>query len=139
MIRWLSALLVVAVAMLMAPAADLARADEKKSDPDKQKKETPKDALDEERGFMGVKYNAEQEGTGLLVAEVIPDTGAAKAGIKEGDRVIKINDKEIKSFEDVGAQLRTMKPGETVNVTVKRGDKEMKFTVTLGKRPPDQP
>ena len=130
----IAALLVVAVAMLMVSAAGLARADEKKSDPDKQKKEAP----DEDRGFMGVKYNPESEGTGLLVVEVIPDTGAAKAGIKDGDRVIKINDKEIKSVDDVMGQLGTMKPGQTVNVVVKRGDKEMKFTVTLGKRPKDE-
>jgi S1-C subfamily serine protease len=135
MIRWFNALFVVAVAMLIASAAGLARADEKKSDADKQKKEAPKDASDEERGFMGVRYNPESEGTGLLVDSVVEDSGAAKAGIKDGDRVIKINDKEIKSFEDVGEQLRTTKPGQAVNVTVKRGDKEMKFTVTLGKKP----
>lgn len=134
MIRWLSALLVVAaVAMLSTPAAGLARADEKKSDPDKQKKEAP----EEERGFLGVNPGGEQDG-GVTVESVVDDGPAAKAGIKAGDTIVKFNDKDVKSSDDLREQIGSVKPGQTVTVTVKRDNKEMKIKVTLGKRPKDE-
>lgn len=132
MVRWFHALLVVAIAGFLATAPGYARADEKKkSDPDKEKKEAQ-----EEHGFLGVTPGEEKDG-GISVQDVVPDGPADKAGIKAGDTIIKFDDKEVKDPEKMRDLIGSMKPGQTVNVTIKRDNKEMKLKVTLGKRPQD--
>lgn len=130
MVRSFHALLAVVIAVLLATAPGYARADEKKkSDPDKEKKAAPEG----EQGFLGVNLRGEEDG-GVFVDSVTEDGPAAKAGVKDGDKIIKLNDKEVKGAEQLAEQIHAMKPGQTVTLTVKRDDKEMKIKVTLGKR-----
>lgn len=125
---WLVASLLLAVTSALAPADTQAPADSKKNAPSK--KETPP----EERGFFGVLPGPDSK-SGVIVEEVTPDGPAAKAGMKDGDKIIKLNDNEVKSSDELRKQLGNTKPGQTVAVTIKRGDKEMIIPVTLGKRP----
>lgn len=62
------------------------------------------------------------KGDSLLVKEVIPNSGADKAGIKEGDRIIKVGDHEINDFYyyiDVARAL-TGKNKSSVEITTVR-------------------
>jgi S1-C subfamily serine protease len=76
-----------------------------------------------------------------LVVDNVDDGGpAAKAGVKAGDVVIKINDLVVKEkgltakdVEAAGAELAKYKPGQKIKLTVKRGGKEHKLEVTVGK------
>jgi S1-C subfamily serine protease len=132
MIRWMSGLLIVAVALLLSPATNKVRADEKKkAEPDK------KEAQSEEHGFLGVQPDQNSEG-GVVVENVIDDSPAAKAGLKSGDKIIKIDDKDVKGLEDLMNYMMKTKPDQTVKVTYKRGDKETKIEVKLAKAP-EQP
>jgi serine protease Do len=72
---------------------------------------------------------------GAKVNEVSKGSGAEKAGIKSGDIITKVGDEVIKNPEDLVKALSTNKPGDQVNVLVKRGNKEEKFKATLGERP----
>jgi S1-C subfamily serine protease len=107
------------------------------------KKDEPKEKKDADEGppqaFLGIRYNGDQEEGPPSVEGVIEDSPAAKAGIKEGDTILKIGDKEIKNLETLGKVLRTHKPGQVVTVKVKRDSKEMDIKVTLGKRPAEEP
>ena len=69
---------------------------------------------------------------GAYVAEVSAGSPAEEAGIKKGDIVTKVNDEEIISADGMILAVRGHKIGETVKVTVMRGDEEMTFDVTLG-------
>ena len=64
---------------------------------------------------------------------VLPDSPAAKAGVKVGDVVVGLAGKEIHSFADLVAEVRLHKPGETVEVQVHRGGEVLKLPITLGK------
>lgn len=64
---------------------------------------------------------------------VEPNGPAAKAGVKAGDVVIQFAGKEIRSFEDLSAEVRRRKPGEKVEVELHRGEAVLKISVTLGK------
>lgn len=70
--------------------------------------------------------------SGAYVAEVVEDGPAAEAGIREGDIVIALNDKEISSADGLIIALREHEVGEEVTLTVVRGEKERTVEVTLG-------
>lgn len=70
--------------------------------------------------------------TGVLVEDGVPDGPAAKAGVEQGDVIVKMDDREIELVEDLFSELRDHKPGEKVSLTVVRdGDREQ-LDVTLG-------
>ena len=130
MTRWVSGLLIVAVAWFLVPVAGQARADEKKkADPDK------KEAQEEEHGFLGIRPDQNSE-DGVAIEGIEPDSPASKVGLKSGDKIVKIDDKEIKGLEDLMTTMQKTKPGQTVKVTYKRDGKEMKTDVKLAKMPP---
>ncbi|MGH9945990.1 MAG: M20/M25/M40 family metallo-hydrolase [Pyrinomonadaceae bacterium] len=58
---------------------------------------------------------------GMELDGVRDDSPAAKAGLKKGDKVIKLAGKDIKNVYDYTAALGEMKPGEEYEVIVKRG------------------
>lgn len=71
------------------------------------------------RGRLGVML--EDDANGLaLVQLVVPESGAAIAGITPGDRIIAINGREEKSRVGVIETLRGMYPGESVRLTILR-------------------
>lgn len=69
---------------------------------------------------------------GAYVVEVFDDSPAAEAGIEAGDIVIAMDGEEITSADGMILAVRGHDIGETVDVTVMRGDEEMTFSVTLG-------
>ncbi len=71
---------------------------------------------------------------GALISNVMPDQPADKAGMKAGDVIIKVGDKEI---EDTLGLLRTIAeitPGSKVTVVVMRDGKPTELNVTLAER-----
>jgi hypothetical protein len=71
---------------------------------------------------------------GVLLEAVLEGTPADKAGIKGGDVLIKFGDDKITVLEDFEGALRQHKPGDTVKVTVRRGEKLIDVDVTLARR-----
>jgi regulator of sigma E protease len=71
-----------------------------------------------------------------VVGSVEPDTGAAAAGIREGDRITAIAGQPIGDFGDL-ERVVSARPGETVPVTLVRGGEERRLDVTLGAREVD--
>ncbi len=62
------------------------------------------------------------QGEGVLVAEVVPDGAAARAGIQRGDVIVEVNRKAVSKPEQVTAATSKAKPGEVVLLRVKRGN-----------------
>lgn len=96
------------------------------------------------RGWIGVTIQDVDENTakalgmehpsGALVASVLDDEPAAKAGIEAGDVITKVNGKSV---EDASALLRAIaahKPGTSVTLDVWRNGKAVTMDVTLGDR-----
>jgi serine protease Do len=68
---------------------------------------------------------------GVYVSE-LRDGGAAKdAGILAGDIIMKINDVEVNSPSELTEQINRYRPGDKVNVTLKRKNKTKQFNVIL--------
>lgn len=69
--------------------------------------------------------------SGAFVNEVIADGAAAKAGVKPGDIIAKVNGKTISSFGELRAIIATVGSGSDVKLTVFRDGKEIELTATL--------
>jgi len=97
-----------------------------------------------ERGFVGIQMQdltpelAEffklKSSNGVLVMEVTKDSPAEKAGLKEDDVIVRVNDREIFDSQDVRNIVGFTTPGKEVFMTIFRGGKEQKITVTVAAR-----
>ena len=69
-----------------------------------------------------------------VVVRTLPDNPARKAGIKPGDRIVKIGDENVdgKTTEDVAKKLRG-KAGDKVKVEILRGTDTLTFEMTREK------
>ncbi len=72
---------------------------------------------------------------GAFVNEVLPDSAAAKAGIKSGDVLITLQDKTLSSFAELRAKVGTAGPGVVMQIGLLREGKPMTVSVTLAKSP----
>ena len=73
---------------------------------------------------------------GALVAAVIGDEPAAKAGIRAEDVVVQINGKSVTDQGDAISTIAAIKPGTVVPVTVLRRNEKLDLNVKLGERQP---
>jgi len=72
----------------------------------------------------------------LKVDKVVKDSPAEKAGLREGDVILKFDDSAIKSPDDLAGVLKKHKPKDEVVLTIRRGDKDtVTLKITLGERP----
>lgn len=74
------------------------------------------------------------DGGGVEVGEVFPNTTAAEAGLKQGDRIVKWDSTAIGSVEDWMPMLRKANPGDEVTLTVKRGSETLEIKAKLRAR-----
>ena len=65
------------------------------------------------------------------------DSPAAKAGVKDGDIITKIEDQTIDADHPLDAVLSQFSPGQTVTLSIVRGTEQLTVKVTLGTRPRD--
>ena len=93
------------------------------------------------RGYMGVQMASIPDvakdalGKGVLIAEVVPDGPAAKAGMLSGDVVVAIGGKDIEDQSDMLRVVAGTPPGKKVDVVLMRKGKEKKLSVDLVEKP----
>ena len=84
------------------------------------------------RVVMGLAPGYAEDGQpGMAVEGVTPEGPAAMAGMKAGDRIVRIGDRKVDNIYDYMAATRGNQPGDTVSVMVLRGGQEVELRVTL--------
>lgn len=68
---------------------------------------------------------------GVYIVEVVNNTPAQKAGIVAGDVIVKIGDDSITSMSDLNKSLYKYSKGQSVDLVINRGGKEVKITATF--------
>ncbi|MBR2928941.1 MAG: trypsin-like peptidase domain-containing protein [Oscillospiraceae bacterium] len=74
---------------------------------------------------------------GVYVKSVEEGGAAAKAGIREGDIIIKLGSDEIKSVADITAAKKNYRAGDTAEVVVYRSGEEVTLSITFDVQPED--
>lgn len=95
----------------------------------------PRERVASRRGFrvtFGIMPGfADTGGNGLNVDGVTKGGPADQAGMKKGDRIVGINGLPVKDIYDYMNRLKTIKPGERVNVDLIRNNEPMILVVEL--------
>jgi hypothetical protein len=81
------------------------------------------------RAFLGVQGDAEPDGARLV--SVVPGAAADRAGLREGDVLIRLAGAPLGSFEDLRMVLRARRGGERVDVVFVRNGEQRSVTATL--------
>ena len=69
---------------------------------------------------------------GVLLADVRKNSPAAKAGLKEGDIILGLNQAPVENMGKLRNTIALAKPGSTIDLKILRGNKEMNISVDLG-------
>jgi serine protease Do len=94
-----------------------------------------------QRGYLGVQIadinqelkekNKLPNTKGVFVSKVVEDGSADKAGMKDGEVILKIGSKEVNSVAELQEEIGKRRPGDKVSLTIrnKEGDEEIKELV----------
>ena len=86
-----------------------------------------------ELGYLGIRGNAvESEDLGVLVAEALPGSPAEEAGLLAGDVIVSLDAEPMHDITELSAAIKLRRPGETVELTIKRGGDLYVVTAVLG-------
>jgi putative serine protease PepD len=86
------------------------------------------------RAYLGVRL-AELD-SGVRLADVIDGEPADDAGLRAGDTVLEAAGRKVDTAGDIQSAVAARKPGEELELKIRRGGSERTVTVKLGTRPP---
>lgn len=85
-----------------------------------------------DHAYLGV--SLQDDGPARL-ATVVPNGPAAGAGLRTGDVVVEVDGKAIETGDELREAIDAKKPGDALELTVRRGGQERTVKVELGTRP----
>ena len=75
---------------------------------------------------------------GALVASIVDDSPASKAGLQMGDVILKLDDTRILDADQLPAIIGNMKPGTKIRLTLFRQGKEQEISLIVGQLERDE-
>ena len=93
------------------------------------------------RGSIGIEFSAQPNpaiariyGSGVTVSNVVSGSPADQAGLKIGDTITSVDGKDVKSGDDLVADIASRKPGSKAKLAFVRNGKKEDATVTIADR-----
>ncbi len=93
------------------------------------------------RGSIGIEFSgtpnpaiARIYGAGVTVSNVVSGSPADQAGLKIGDTITSVDGKDVKSGDDLVADIASRKPGSKAKLAFVRNGKKQDATVTIADR-----
>lgn len=92
------------------------------------------------RGWIGIEPRElsdgeDNGGQGVLVGGVLADAPAAKAGLKAGDVILKVNQQPVRRVAELLNQVAALSPGQAVIFAIQRNNRILELSVTPDQRP----
>ena len=98
-----------------------------------------------ERGWLGVNIQAVNKdmaaslnldkARGAIVSTVMPDSPAAEAGLEQGDVILAVDGRRVRTVRDLPRLIAGIEGGKSAKLTVWRGGKEKTMRVRIGRMP----
>jgi len=85
--------------------------------------------------FFGVGADGRDESDGLRLTHVVPDSAAARAGLREGDVLVRFDGRAVDGFEDLATAVRERRRGDEVRVLYLRDGIDHETAAMLEARP----
>lgn len=87
---------------------------------------------DNQKAFLGVEEDSDEDSDepGLIV-EVVRGSAADKAGLRDNDKILKLNDRKTDRWSDLTKFMSSAKKGDQVKITYSRNGKEAVAEATL--------
>ncbi|MGZ6909653.1 MAG: YlbL family protein [Acidimicrobiia bacterium] len=89
----------------------------------------------QEAALTRLGYDVKVTGSGAVIAQVVPKSPAARAGLEPGDVITAIDGTRVSVREQVGAIVQARPAGTTFTVTVRRHDEDRTIAVTSATAP----
>jgi S1-C subfamily serine protease len=128
-------------AQLPAPRAQDRRPGDQDADDEDQR--PSQRSTSQPEGFLGVETRPDmrggpaRRGEGVLITGVMNDSPAAKAGLKRGDLITKVDGRTITNPGDLRRAIAGKRPGQDASITIRRDDQEKQLTARLVEAPPE--
>ncbi len=95
------------------------------------------------RPWIGIRYDMEDGGARIAKGTVrepavLPDSPAAKAGLKADDLIVSLDGEQLDIDHPLAGRLAKRNPGDVVALKVERADKQIDIELTLGDREPTE-
>ncbi|WP_430446962.1 trypsin-like peptidase domain-containing protein [Sphingorhabdus contaminans] len=110
--------------------------------------ESLKKGVRPERGYLGISITPVGEdladalglekNRGEFVARVVAGEGGDKAGLKEGDIVLKVDGREVSPEATLSYIVANIKPGTRIPLDILREGKPLRLNAVVGTRPPEE-
>ena len=86
------------------------------------------------RVYLGTIPNYADANDGLLLDGVRDDSPASKAGLKAGDKIVKLGGRDVRNVYDYTYALGEMRAGQEYEIEVMRGGERLKLKITPAAR-----
>ena len=90
----------------------------------------PQDLSDEQAQQLGI-----SGGPGVVVANILVDSPAFKAGVRPGDIVVRVLGQNVRSAQEVVSKVAALKPGSPVDLGIRRGTDTFSVKIRVIERP----
>lgn len=82
-------------------------------------------AIAPKKAVLGVVLLDNDEGSGAVVFQVLPGTGAELAGLRAGDRIHAINGQTLVDRQAAMSMLESCTPGQSIELAIVRGEQQL--------------
>lgn len=93
-----------------------------------------KEGVELKPAMLGIMTDQERTEPGALVTAIVPESGAAKAGLAKGDIIRRIDGKDVENGFTLRFAIGRRRAGDSVTLVVERKGKQIEIKAVLGER-----
>ncbi|MBQ9732470.1 MAG: Do family serine endopeptidase [Alphaproteobacteria bacterium] len=88
-----------------------------------------------ERGWLGLKIQAQSLEDGIVISSITPDSPAAESGLEAGDIILALNNELLSNPKEFSRQIAETPISSTVELKIKRNNYEFTKNLTVAAMP----
>jgi S1-C subfamily serine protease len=74
--------------------------------------------------WLGVGFDGRTPGDGVRLGHVVPGSAAERAGLRDGDVLVRVGDAPVNTFEELRNAIRARRPGDVVRLVYLRDGRD---------------